>query len=196
MHGGCVEIEAAMKVLMRGETGIEPRSAEEVESELCLREQLVPQVHREGWIGCAKASDEVVLEGTNSSFSYISSVGARWDQLELYVFVSEEIFQGLGTFVVEFVKTGSTTVADEVVVDFFVCGEDGLGAPIAYGADMACVAIEVEHEEDVLVTAGGRAEKATGEITEGFAAAGVPDGGVAGLRVRLQVYFPKIGGGI
>jgi hypothetical protein len=43
----------------------------------------------------------VVFEGADGTFSGISTVNAGWRKLEVNVFLAEELFQGLGTFIVK-----------------------------------------------------------------------------------------------
>jgi len=52
-------------------------------------------------VGAAEAGDEVVLERADCSFSGIASVHVWGHQLEIDVFISHELLQHVGAFVVE-----------------------------------------------------------------------------------------------
>jgi hypothetical protein len=48
-----------------------------------LWEQLVPEVKGKVFVDAAEASNEVILEGSDSAFSGIAAVDPRWYQLEV-----------------------------------------------------------------------------------------------------------------
>ena len=79
---GGIKVEGAIEVLpgrhVRGEGGL----AEEVQYELRLREELVPQEVGEGIVDYVKDRKEVGSEGGDSAFGYIEAMDIRRDNLE------------------------------------------------------------------------------------------------------------------
>jgi len=74
---------------------------EEVEGYLGLRKSLVPEVDGEVLVHAAKASNEVVLESVDGSFSSIVVVQVWWDKLVVDAFRSHVALQGTGCFIIK-----------------------------------------------------------------------------------------------
>ena len=70
-------------------------------------------------------------------------------------------------------------MADEFVVDFFVCFEECGAATVWYGPDVNGIAVVMVQQEDVIVAGAGGDNKAACKVRECFAGASVPDGSVA-----------------
>ena len=61
---------------------------------------MIPKVQGEILVSAAKASDEVVFECADGSFSSIVAMDMGWDQLVIDIFSYQEVLEGLGCFVV------------------------------------------------------------------------------------------------
>ena len=78
-----VEVKLAVELCIGGEVGVDARGAEEIQGDYCLGNEFVPEVEWEGGIDRAKTSNEVVFEGLDGSFGFVSAVEAS--RGELYV---------------------------------------------------------------------------------------------------------------
>jgi hypothetical protein len=96
-----VEIENAVYLGLGGETRVDTRGPEQVQSEKSLREHLVPKVEREVWVGATQPGDEVVFEGANGSFGCIGAVVVRRYQLVFDMVRGHQLEENAGGFVVQ-----------------------------------------------------------------------------------------------
>jgi hypothetical protein len=60
----------------------------------------------EVWVGAAKSCNQMVLEGSDGPFCSIAPMDSWGNQLEVDGFLMEEVLQGCGAFIVEFVQLG------------------------------------------------------------------------------------------
>ena len=58
--------------------GLDRELRSKFESELSLGDEFIPKMQGKIFVGAAESGDEMVLEGTDSTFSSISSMDARW----------------------------------------------------------------------------------------------------------------------
>ena len=75
-------------------------------------------------VGAAQAGNEMVLKHASCSFGGIASVHVWGHQLEVNVFISHELLQHVGAFVVEALQTWTQSAADEESVSFLACCQD------------------------------------------------------------------------
>ena len=66
-----------------------------------MRQKLVPQVHWKVGVNAAQASEEMVFERSNGPFGSISPVNMRWGKLKINILRAEELFEILGSLIVE-----------------------------------------------------------------------------------------------
>ena len=75
--------------------------SEKVESNFCLWQELVPQVHRKNGVDAAQASDKMVFECPNGTFRGVSPVYVWRCKLKINLLHLEELFKVLGSFIVK-----------------------------------------------------------------------------------------------
>ena len=88
------------EVSVGGKLGIDSGLAEEVQSDGCLIEKLVPFTDRKIGIGCRKASNKVIIESSNSSLCSIATVHVGWCQLGTDIVFEHGIFYVAGCLIV------------------------------------------------------------------------------------------------
>ncbi len=69
-----VKIKGSVNLRIRGESWVDARSAQQVEGQHCLWQQLVPKVEREVGVGAAEAGNEVVFKRADSALGRVPSV--------------------------------------------------------------------------------------------------------------------------
>jgi hypothetical protein len=67
--------------------------AQQIESDVGLGQQLIPQLHHKKWIGGARTSNEMILEGLDGMLYYNPLVHVRWGQLKINLLFCEESFE-------------------------------------------------------------------------------------------------------
>ncbi len=72
-----------------------------VESEFCLRDESIPKMNGEVFVGTAQPSNEMIFECSNCPFGSIAAMEVGWDQLEINAFISQKILEHPGCFIVE-----------------------------------------------------------------------------------------------
>ena len=149
---------------LRGELGVEPRATQEIECGHGLRNEAIPEMQRKMLIDAAEAGDEMILESPNRAFGRVAAVDARRDKLESDRFVGEELFERRGTFIVETLESRAKTSTAEERMNSLVAGKDGSGTAILDGLGQNAVAIEIVHDDEVVVAGAGRGHEATGLI--------------------------------
>ena len=145
--------------------GIEPRGAEQIESENCLRKQQAPMVERKVGVTATEAGNEVVLEGLNGAFCGIPAVDVGRSELVGNIFILKESFERAGAFIVKGLQPRAAAGADENVVEFGVGSYDDFGLATGNGFNSNEVAIVVIEEQDVVVALAGRKGEAASRIT-------------------------------
>lgn len=116
---GAVVIERAMDLGPSGESRIDSRSSEQVQGEDGMGHQPVPKMERKVGVSAGKASDKMILERADGTFSGVGSVDARGNKLEVDVLLVHEFLQNAGALIVEALELGSQASMDEAVVDGF-----------------------------------------------------------------------------
>jgi len=91
---------------MGRQLGIDSRTTKQVQGQLSLTEDTIPEMQREVRIGAHEQSNEMVLESVDGTFRGAAAVGMQWCQLEVDFFFVHEIFERLGCFVVKTLKLG------------------------------------------------------------------------------------------
>jgi hypothetical protein len=169
-----IEVIVAMHLGPGRQLWVDAGATQEVESEDGLWEQAVPQVEREVRIGAAQASDEVVLESADGAFGRIGAVNTRWDELEVNVFIVEELPESSGALVVEALELGAEAGTNKPIVDGLVRDEDGGTRLVGHGLSMDGVAVEVIQDEQLVVAGAGWKDETARLVCEDLA------GGVSG----------------
>jgi len=88
-----VVVVGAMQLGPSRELGVEPRGAEQIESEDCLRKQQAPMVERKVRVAATEAGNEVVLEGLDGAFGGIPAVDVGRSELVGNIFILKESFE-------------------------------------------------------------------------------------------------------
>ena len=87
-------------------------------------EKSVPQMQWEVLVGAAESGDEMILESADRSFGGIAAVKVWRHKLEIDVFVSHELFQHVGAFVVKALKFWTKSAFDKQGMGLLACCED------------------------------------------------------------------------
>ena len=66
-----------------------------------MGEEFVPECHGKLWVRATQYCYEVILEGVDGSLYGVAAVYMRWDELVLYFFVVEVVYQCLVALVVQ-----------------------------------------------------------------------------------------------
>jgi hypothetical protein len=182
--GSSVEVVAAMELGVGGELGVDAGATEEVESQQCLGQEAIPQVHGKFFVQATEPCDEVILERADGAFRGIATMDARRNKLEVDGFFDKKFFQCDGALVVESLELGTEAGGGEGGMELLVAGEDdGAGAvPEGLGEDGVAVVV-VEDKQIIVAVAGGRYE-ATGLISVDLAC-GFHDGCVADVATLI-----------
>jgi len=80
---------------------------EEVQGQLSLGEEMVPEVNGEQFVGAAESTNEVIFEGANGAFGSIAPMDMWWDQLKIDVLGCHIILEGMGCFAVQLLEFGA-----------------------------------------------------------------------------------------
>jgi hypothetical protein len=127
---------------------------QEVEGDLCLWEQSVPELEREAVSGASQYAEEVTFEVADGNFCSISTVAPRWYEFILKMVVVTDVGLHLvGDFVVENVLLGiEASMAEE--------GDDGIirthefgSVAVFDGSDEYGVTVNLDKNHDVIVAA-------------------------------------------
>jgi hypothetical protein len=73
----------------------------------------------------------MIFERADRTLGSVSSMHARWDELEVNVFISHVLFEDGRGYVVEALEDGAQASCDEDGEGFFVGAEDG-GGPLVF----------------------------------------------------------------
>jgi len=79
----------------------------EIQGQLGLREEAIPQVNWKLFVGTAKAGNEMVFESENGTFCSIAMMDMGWDQLEIHMLSNHEILEGTRCFIIQVLKLGA-----------------------------------------------------------------------------------------
>ena len=101
-----VEIKSAMWLHTGTELRVDVRTAQEVEFDFHLWNQLIPKMEGEVFVDAAQSHAEMILEGMDAALGSIAPVCAWGNQLKINVIVSHAVLEDLGTFIVEVLKLG------------------------------------------------------------------------------------------
>ena len=99
----------------------------------------------------AETSNEMVLEGADRAFGSIAAVNVRWGKLEVNVFFSEVVFQGLGSFIVKSLELWFESTRGVEVMSTFVGSKVFRAGGTAQELDMDAVAVVIVHEKHASV---------------------------------------------
>jgi hypothetical protein len=184
-NGRAVEVEVAKKLSPSGEFRIQAGATEKIESEEGLGEETIPQMEGEVLINAAQAGDEVIFERTDGAFSSIASVHARRGELEVDLFVTQELFEGGGTFVVEALELGAKAGGAEALVEGFVASKDGGGSAAGDGLRQDAIAVVVVEDNHIIIAVARRSNESTRlvgvDLTGGF-----QEGSEARVRAEIR----------
>jgi hypothetical protein len=89
---GLVVIYKAVIVCSSGQLRMQPRLAQEVQSDFCLGKKSIPQVSREVGIDCGEACFKTFLKRSDISFSRIGAVAVGGNELIAHFFFRDIIF--------------------------------------------------------------------------------------------------------
>ena len=116
-------------------------------------------MHWELWVSAAKASDEVIFEGPNGSFSGIAAMDIGWGKLIVNTLGLHELLKGCGGFIVQTLELGAEAGGAEVCVQNLVGCHNGLGPTVVEGVGQNDVAVViVKHHDVVIASTGGDRE--------------------------------------
>ncbi len=79
----------SMDAMIGGDVALVGEGTHHVEGDLCLRNELVPEVDGERWVSSSKDRYKVSLESLYSAFCFVSSVSKRWHEFVLDVLGNE-----------------------------------------------------------------------------------------------------------
>jgi hypothetical protein len=163
--GMLVVVVGAVELGPSRQFGVEPRGAEQIESENRLGKQQAPMEERKVGVTATKAGNEMVFEGLNCAFCGIATVDVGGSELVGNILLLEEGFEGGGALIVESLEPRAATGADERVVELDVAGLDDRRFATGKGLNGNVVAVVVIEEEKVVVAFAGGQREAASEIT-------------------------------
>jgi hypothetical protein len=102
---------------------------QEIQSDLRLWQESVPQVHREGGVNGGEPDHKVFLESSDGAFRSVASMTVRRNQLISDVIDGEESFQGDQCLVVESLELWFETFECEFLMDAVICFDPFRGGP-------------------------------------------------------------------
>ena len=153
--GVIVVAEDSIDLGMGRQFGIDSRSPEEVEGQFCSWNKTVPEMEWEVGVSAAEACNEVIFEGANGAFSRVAAMDAGRGQLEVDICFVEEVFEGLGAFIVEALEVGFESCFSKAAVHSFIGGNNAGGLSVFEGLSKDVVAVVVIKDEDVEVASAG-----------------------------------------
>jgi hypothetical protein len=105
-QGCAVEVKGTVDLGPSGKFGIDLRTTEEVQSDLCLGEEMIPKMNWEVFIHAAEAGNKMIFEGTDGPFCSIAAMDAWWYKLIIDIIVVHEFFEKSRAFVVKTLQAG------------------------------------------------------------------------------------------
>ena len=160
-NGGLVEVVGTTDLGPSGELGVDAGATQKVKGEQSLGEQAVPQMEGKGLVSAAEASDEMVLECPDGSFSRVAAMHAGWGQLEVNGLFMEEVFEYLGAFIIKAEQFGTEAMGCEEGMGSLMGCKDGASLAVGNGFGMDVVAIiAVENKHIVVALTRGEEEAA------------------------------------
>ena len=115
---------------MGGKAWVCARRVEQVESEDCLGDEMVPFLGWEVGVTRGQYSAKVILEGANCTFGGVAAMGIWGDKLEVDILFAEGVLHGSGAFVVKDVESGSRSVLLEILLARYPGFGDFQGLPV------------------------------------------------------------------
>jgi hypothetical protein len=97
-------------------------------------------------VDTAEASNEVVFERTDGSFSGIAAMDARWGKLKVDVLLVEVLFEGFSAFVVEALESWVKAGHEEGGMKSLESSQDGGTSAIFNGFGKDGIAVIVVEE--------------------------------------------------
>ena len=127
---------------------------EQVESEDCLGDEMVPFLGGEFGVARGESSAKVIIECVNRTFGSVAAMCVWGDQLEGNIVFVEGFLHGTGEFFVEDAESGSSTVLLEMFVAHFPGFGDLQGFSVLQKLYVDGVGVVVAEDEYILVSAG------------------------------------------
>ena len=90
-----IKVECPFQLRIDKQSGIEARWAKEIQGDLGLGDELVPEVHRKLLVAAAEHCDQVVLEGLDRPFCCVAPVDVGGGQMKVLVFRCDVFLQCL-----------------------------------------------------------------------------------------------------
>ena len=115
---GSVKVERPFEGFIRGNGGIIPRSSEEIQGILYLREEAIPELDRAIDVERSQRSDHVILCRLDCCFGGVHMMAVWLNKLNVGILAAYECFDDLGAFVVEDVEPRLDTLLSEVCIQF------------------------------------------------------------------------------
>ena len=172
---GSIAIEVAIALGVGGELGIDARTTQQVECRLRLWEEFIPQVEGEMLVHTAEASNKVVFERANCTFSGVAPMDTWRHELVVDLFGAEERFKRSGAFVVETLQERSQAGSDEPCVEDGEGLEDtGAGATFHW-LHKNTVTVVIIHDKDIVVAGTGRNNEAPRLVGMDLPGGGIAD---------------------
>jgi hypothetical protein len=112
-----------------------PRAHGEIQRDLRLLQEPVPQVHGERGVKEGEPGHKVLLESYDCVFRSAASMTMRRHQLIRDITDGEEILHGCRCFVVKSLKLWPETFDSEFLMDAVICFDPFLGGPLLHGND-------------------------------------------------------------
>ena len=138
--------------------------AEQIESEECLGDEMVPLLGWEVGVTRGNSSAKAILECANCTFGRVAAMGIWGYKLEVDILFAEGFLHGAGAFVVEDVESGSCAVLLEIFLASYPGVGDFQGLPFLQKVGVDGVGVVVVEDEYILVSAGREYREAAGLV--------------------------------
>jgi hypothetical protein len=82
-------------------------------------------------VDAIQSHNKMILECVYHTFCSIAAMDVRWNQLEVDVFIAEELLEELGTLIVEALESWAEAYQAKLLdVEDLVCGENRVGGGV------------------------------------------------------------------
>ena len=118
-------VALSIQLMVRRFGGVYARCSDEIEGDAGLDGKLIPQLEQEIRVGCAQATDEVVLECLDCAFRCIDSVVVWLHKLPFAIVLFEVCLERLDSLIVCYFELGRMSFVDKLCEDLVECLDDG-----------------------------------------------------------------------
>jgi len=155
---------------------------QDIQDQLGLWEQLVPQVEWEVFVSAAKPSYEMIFKCVDGAFGNIATMDVLQHQLKINIHCCKEVLEGSGCFVVQVLKAWSKSSPTEVCMEHLEGHQDGVGVAILEWLCQYGIAVMVIEDHDVIIASAGWGWKFAILVRVDLAQ-GLNDGGKTGMQL-------------